>query len=89
MTCECGGMGQACCGGTACTDDANQCNGTEMCQGTCQHVNAVTCTALDQCHDVGACNPANGVCSNPAKSNGSPCSDNNMCTQNDICQSGV
>ena len=27
--------------------------------------NPVTCTASDQCHDAGTCNPATGVCSNP------------------------
>ena len=48
----------------------------------------MTCTAQDQCHDVGTCNPATGTCSNPAKSNGSSCSDGNSCTQPDTCQSG-
>ena len=30
----------------------------------------MTCTALDQCHAAGTCNPATGACSNPAKPNG-------------------
>src|SRR4030095_11377180 len=47
------------------------------------------CTALDQCHDVGTCNPGTGVCSNPAKANGSACDDGNACVQADTCQSGA
>jgi hypothetical protein len=49
---------------------------------------AVTCSASDQCHDAGVCNPANGVCSNPAKPNGSPCSDGDLCTPTDSCEVG-
>ena len=45
-------------------------------------------TASDQRHDVGTCNPADGVCSQPAKANGTACSDGNACTQTDTCQSG-
>src|SRR5258707_1338526 len=41
----------------------------------------VVCTALDQCHDVGTCNASTGACSNPAKPNGTTCSDGNACTQ--------
>ncbi len=88
-TCQCGGIGQACCGGTQCTDDGNRCNGTESCQGTCQHVSPVTCTALDQCHQAGTCTPATGACSNPNQNNGFSCSDNNACTVTDTCQAGV
>src|SRR5262249_19782342 len=33
----------------------------------------VTCTASDQCHVVGTCNPATGLCSNPVKPNGTVC----------------
>jgi hypothetical protein len=29
------------------------------------------------------------MCSNPAKPDGSACSDNSMCTQNDTCETGV
>ena len=49
----------------------------------------VVCTASDQCHDAGTCNPATGVCSNPAKPNGTACNDGNACTQTDTCQAGV
>jgi RHS repeat-associated protein len=49
----------------------------------------VTCTASDQCHVAGSCNPSTGVCSNPAATNGASCDDGNACTQTDTCQSGV
>jgi len=45
----------------------------------------VVCTALDQCHDTGTCDPLTGQCSNPAKPEGTPCGDNNPCTTNDAC----
>ncbi|MGH7894737.1 MAG: hypothetical protein ACREQL_08715 [Candidatus Binatia bacterium] len=74
--------------GSSC-NDGSACTQTDTCQaGTCTGTNPVVCTALDQCHDPGACNPANGQCSNPAKSNGSTCSDGNACTQTDTCQAG-
>ena len=75
--------------GTAC-DDGNVCTQTDTCQaGTCTGSNPVTCTASDQCHDAGTCNPAKGACTNPAKPNGSSCDDANGCTQTDTCQSGA
>jgi hypothetical protein len=83
----CGGIGQACCNGNSCTDDGDRCNGAEVCQGTCQHQGAVTCTAQDQCHNVGQCQPATGVCTNPPKTGGS-CNDGDACTDGDTCQSG-
>ncbi|TMB24937.1 MAG: hypothetical protein E6J71_00230 [Deltaproteobacteria bacterium] len=74
--------------GTAC-NDGNVCTQTDTCQaGTCTGSNPVVCPALDQCHDAGTCNPANGVCSTPAKPNGSACTDGDACTQTDICQGG-
>ena len=61
-------------------------------QGTCATNNfcvGVTCAPSDQCHSMGVCNPANGVCSNPPLPNGTACDDGNACTQNDTCQAGV
>ena len=43
--------------------------------------NPVTCTASDQCHVAGTCNPATGACSNPPAPNGTACNDGNACTQ--------
>jgi streptogramin lyase len=75
--------------GTVCSD-ANACTQTDTCQaGTCTGANPVVCTASDQCHDPGVCNPANGMCSNPARPNGTACSDMNACTMTDTCQAGT
>src|SRR5262249_36855677 len=67
------------------------CNGVETCDanGGCVPGVPVVCTASDQCHDVGVCDPASGQCSNPGKPDGSNCNDGNACTQTDTCQSGV
>src|SRR5205085_2277108 len=74
--------------GSSC-NDGNACTQTDACQsGVCTGSNPVTCTASDQCHDAGTCNPASGVCSNPPKANGTSCNDGNVCTQNDVCQAG-
>lgn len=75
--------------GTPCTD-SNACTQNDTCQsGACVPGTPVVCTALDQCHDIGVCDPANGICSDPAKANGSTCNDGNACTQTDTCQEGV
>jgi RHS repeat-associated protein len=75
--------------GTSC-GDGNPCNGAETCDasGQCTPGSPVVCVALDQCHDVGTCSAATGTCSNPAKPNGTACSDGNACTQLDTCQAG-
>jgi cysteine-rich repeat protein len=75
--------------GTPC-DDGNACTRTDTCQnGACTGGNPIVCTALDQCHGAGTCNPGTGVCSNPALANGSACDDGNACTQTDTCQAGA
>src|SRR6185503_20112978 len=75
--------------GSSC-NDGDACTQTDTCQsGSCTGGNPVVCGALDQCHDPRVCDPANGVCSNPAKQNGSGCNDGNACTQTDTCQSGT
>ncbi len=43
------------------------CAGILLCQG-------VTCSAKDQCHNVGSCDTTSGLCSDPAKIDGSACS---------------
>ena len=69
--------------------DANACTLDDRCQaGACVPGAPLTCTASDQCHLAGTCNTANGQCSNPAKPDGSACSDGNACTQTDTCQAG-
>jgi hypothetical protein len=51
-------------------------NGAGLCQsGTCvaNPCNGVVCSASDECHVMGTCDPANGVCSNPAAPDNTPC----------------
>lgn len=76
--------------GTPC-DDGNACTTGEACQanGKCGGGAVTVCTASDQCHDAGTCDPKTGACSNPAKPDGTGCSDGNACTDPDTCQSGT
>ncbi|HYQ03073.1 MAG TPA: Ig-like domain-containing protein [Polyangiaceae bacterium] len=75
--------------GSACSD-GDACTQTDTCQsGTCSGTNPVVCSAVDQCHNAGTCNPTNGTCSSPSKSDGTACNDGNACTQTDTCQSGI
>jgi hypothetical protein len=75
--------------GTGC-NDGNACTQTDVCvSGVCGGTNPVSCSAVDVCHDVGTCSPATGICSNPAKADGTPCDDGSDCTVNDACNGGV
>ncbi len=74
--------------GTTCSD-GNGCTQSDECAaGLCVGANPVTCSASDQCHVAGSCDPASGTCSNPSANNGTPCNDGNACTQTDTCASG-
>ena len=78
----------ACCSGEASpvwNAATNKCDTTCDSSDPCAYV---TCTAQDQCHLVGTCNSATGLCSNPVKANNSPCSDGNSCTSGDKCTGG-
>ena len=69
-------------------DDNNACTTNDRCLGgACTMTTPVTCTALDQCHNAGTCNPNIG-CSNPNKPDGTACNDSNECTQVDSCLAG-
>jgi len=75
--------------GTGCNDH-DACTQTDTCQGgVCTGTSRVVCTALDQCHDVGTCDPGTGTCSNPNKADGIGCDDHDACTRTDTCQGGV
>jgi len=75
--------------GTPC-GDGDGCTQDDTCQaGVCTGGDPVTCTALDQCHDAGACDPATGLCSNPQKPDGTGCDDGTACTRTDTCQAGA
>ena len=77
--------------GSACNADNSACTQNDLCQaGVCTAGTPVACPTPDQCHDLGLCSPATGLCSNPSKPNGSACNaDNSACTQSDVCQGGV
>jgi len=75
--------------GTGC-DDGNACTKTDTCQnGQCAGSSPVVCSAQDQCHLAGVCDPATGQCSNPNAPGGALCNDGNACTLADACQAGV
>jgi len=79
-SCHCAGKAD----NTAC-DDGNACTTGDKCMsGQCVGTPRV-CTASDQCHNAGTCDPATGTCNNPPKTSGSSCSDSNACTTGDYC----
>ncbi|MDC0678921.1 FG-GAP repeat domain-containing protein [Sorangium atrum] len=49
----------------------------------------MTCTASDQCHVAGTCDPQTGLCSNPVAPDGAGCDDGDACTPTDTCQAGT
>jgi uncharacterized repeat protein (TIGR01451 family)/MYXO-CTERM domain-containing protein len=75
------------------TNDAamtQACVQADLCAvGVC-NATAVVCSAADQCHNQGACDPAKGTCGeNTPKADGMSCDDGDACTANDTCQGGV
>src|SRR5262249_18276734 len=61
--------------GTAC-NDSNACTRTDVCHaGACVGMNPLPCSASDQCHLAGDCDPATGVCSDPPAPDDTPCTD--------------
>ena len=71
-------------------NDSNACTQTDTCLlGVCTGSNPVVCTASDACHTAGTCNPASGLCSNPAKPDGAACNDGDACTRTDACSGGA
>ena len=74
---------------TSC-NDGNACTQSDTCQaGVCTGSNPVTCSALDQCHVAGTCDTTTGVCSNPAKADGTTCDAETDAAQTQICTSGA
>lgn len=75
--------------GNAC-DDGDACTQMDTCNaGACAGGNPVVCPMPDACHTAGTCDSATGLCSNPAKPEGSACDDGNLCTMSDTCMAGV
>jgi hypothetical protein len=75
--------------GTSCSD-GDACTQTDTCAaGVCAGANPVTCTAADQCHLPGACDPQSGICSSPPAPDGTTCDDTNTCTAGETCSGGL
>ncbi len=75
--------------GEAC-NDGSACSQMDTCQaGVCTGGDPVKCAAMDGCHLAGTCDPSTGACSAPLAVDGTPCDDDNACTQADACQAGV
>jgi len=47
----------------------------------------VTCSAKDQCHEAGVCDPQTGTCSDPFATSGKTCDDGSATTRDDKCNS--
>ena len=62
--------------------DDGTCEGVDLCVG-------VACTAIDQCHVAGTCDPLTGTCDNPDAANGTPCDDADPVTSSDTCTDGT
>ncbi len=78
--------------GTLCNDGNSYTKNDKCTQGYCQGTltcSAVTCSAQDQCHNPGTCDPSTVTCSNPAKPDGTPCDDGDQSTGQDACSAGV
>ena len=75
--------------GTRCAG-SNKCEQTYACKsGACVGSQPIVCTASDQCHVAGTCDPVSGQCSNPAAADGASCNDGNACTKTDACNAGT
>ena len=75
--------------GTSCSD-GDACTQRDTCQtGACTGADPVVCTAGDQCHVEGTCDPATGACSTPAAPDGTACDDTETCSGQDACEVGV
>lgn len=71
--------------GSGC-NDGGACTTGDTCQdGVCTSGAAVVCTAQDACHEAGACNPADGSCTNPRKPDGTACDEGHICVDG-ACQ---
>jgi hypothetical protein len=71
-------------------DDGDLCTRRDACvAGACVGDDPVACSASDQCHETGVCDPVTGTCSSPSKVDGAPCDDGDLCTRRDACVAGA
>jgi len=69
-------------------DDDDSCTQTDTCHAGVCGGTAVVCTASDQCHVAGVCDPGTGMCSNPAAVDGTSCDGGDACAA-DSCLAGA
>ena len=60
-------------------NDGNECTTGDSCDGGECVGEQIECVALDECHQVGACDDVTGTCSDPRKPNGAPCGNTGTC----------
>jgi hypothetical protein len=71
-------------------DDGLYCNGAETFSGgSCQAGTPPDCSVLTTQCSNGVCDEADDVCEAVSTNEGLPCSDDDLCTENDTCISGV
>jgi len=73
-------------------DDGNMCNGALKCVESFCEIDPATlviCKKPESPCIEAVCTPATGLCSEVAAVDGSPCSDDNLCTQGDTCVAGA
>jgi hypothetical protein len=69
-------------------DDGDLCTLETCVAGACMRLTSVKCAAIDSCHDVGECEPATGICTNPISNAGKRCNDGFACSTDDACNAG-
>eukprot|EP01060_Flectonema_neradi_P009436 TRINITY_DN1671_c2_g3_i1.p1 TRINITY_DN1671_c2_g3~~TRINITY_DN1671_c2_g3_i1.p1 ORF type:complete len:6512 (+),score=1571.45 TRINITY_DN1671_c2_g3_i1:146-19681(+) len=77
--------------GTPCNDGLTETLGDTCVQGKCIGTDlckTVTCSAADQCHHAGVCEPKTGRCTTPLKVDGTICDDGLATTMDDTCNNG-
>jgi hypothetical protein len=96
--CLTGGQGQCTfgiCKGTAIPDgssceDNDPCTVNDACKGgLCYSGQAMSCPAIDSCHESGHCERSTGACTTPKSTDGKACEDGKACTTSDQCVGGV
>ena len=70
-------------------DDGDLCTENDMCSlGSCQPGTPIICNTPGLCEaSMGVC--IEGLCSYPAATDGTSCDDSDICTENDMCISGI
>ena len=61
-------------------DDGDPCTLGDACEAGACGGSPRTCEAIDECHEVGACDSATGLCSSPRKEDGATCGERGVCS---------